>query len=104
MISELTWEEILQALIYSSPTYVGCLVAVLACFVRRRENPRGATYLGLAVLVTLFATTAMLFWPFVIANLDIHFEWVNYGLLGFHGLISIVFWGLIIAAVFARPH
>lgn len=50
------WQRILWSLLYATPQLVCYCIAIVFCFLRRRENPKGTAYLGLAVLVSLIST------------------------------------------------
>jgi len=103
--STIDWDQILWSMMYAAPQLLAYLVAIIFCFIRRRENPKGAVYLGLAVMISLISTAFSYGWPFLfsITGSSSLYGSLQYILVGFHAVTSISIWGLIIAAVFARP-
>jgi len=99
------WEYLVWRLIYMAPQFVGWCIAIFFCVTRRRENPKGSVFLGLAVMISLISTTVTFGWPYlfqlttsagIVAPLQ-------YLMVGFQALTTLAFWGFLIAAVFARP-
>jgi hypothetical protein len=89
----------------SIPTFLGWCFALFFCLLRRRENPKGATFLGLAVLVT-FGTLVLSFgWYYFMALMPdlLQTDIAQYFFIGFRAVCALAFWILVITAVFARP-
>lgn len=95
-----------------APTFLVWCVAIYFCFVRRRENPRGATFLGLAILV---AFAQVVFSSLFVYFLMTHSSSGSDGMkmmpyLGYPMMVGVtvgnaVKWILVTLAVFAqRPH
>lgn len=98
------YQQFLWSVLYMSPQLLCYAVAIVFCLIRRRENPKGATFLGLAVLVSLSSTLLGRLWPFLLGPTAMS-GYLSYVFMAFFGITAIVFWSLIIAAVFARtPH
>ena len=101
-MTDFAWE-----LAYIAPTFLVLCVALYFCFVRRRDNPRGVVFLGLAILVVIAQ---------VACSFLVHGFLMGYGSSGSIGIGRILgfvmtmsgtvgnaaLWILVTAAVFAR--
>lgn len=110
MFSTYNWSALIWTLAFTVPIWIVWGFAIWFCFTRRRENPTGAKYLGLAVLVQFVNTAFSQFFPYT-------WGWFNDGtsagqetfnqlyrvILGVKICANVVSWILIIMAVFARP-
>lgn len=106
-----SWEILVGMSIYVVPTLIVWSIAIYFCFARRRENPKGAMFLGLAILVQFGSTAFSYLVPFLMMSYSGSGSTAGMGMmpyLGFaimgSGIISnVVMWILITMAVFARP-
>ena len=60
------WNVLLWRLMYSLPNLIAWCIAIYFCTTRRRENPKGAVYLGLAVMVSLVSTVVGYGWTYLL--------------------------------------
>jgi hypothetical protein len=80
--------------------------ALYLCFTRHRENPRGAVFLGLAILLELNLYALAYLAP-LLAGSELMQEllltsWYQSGVLVVHSIFSTLIWILVGLAVFPR--
>ncbi|MDG2387870.1 MAG: hypothetical protein P8M30_00990 [Planctomycetaceae bacterium] len=99
------WNVLLWRLMYSLPNLIAWCIAIYFCTTRRRENPKGAVYLGLAVMVSLVSTVVGYGWTYLLNWTGVSgiFSGIQFFIAGFHACTTLAFWVFIIMAVFARP-
>lgn len=106
----LSWQSLAWLLALTIPDLVVWCVAVVFCFTRRRENPTGAKYLGLAVMLQFLSVTFSHLFPYTWgwfedgtqSRTELFNNLYNVS-LGVKICANVVSWSLVIMAVFARP-
>lgn len=106
------WDDLIWDLVCSAPAFIAMCVALYFCYVRRRENPKGATFLGLAILVAFaqVTLTALVFYfPLVYRSDDAErmatIPFQGFALFMDSTVGNAAKWILVTLAVFARrPH
>lgn len=111
MFTSSTWNLIGWSLTFLVPTLIVWCIALYFCYARRRENPKGAAYLALAILMQLLGTASTyLLLYFVTSSSGSGSTW---GLLSHPYVMMAVrsinwgadigMWVFFVLAVFARP-
>jgi len=106
MSSNFEWEDLIWIVKYEGPSFLGWCVAIYFCLTRRRDNPQGAVYLGLAVLISFTISVfgyGLFYFEELLMPGFLSYDIFEYLCIGFHAAASIGFWVLLIMAVFARP-
>ena len=105
------WGYLVWMSVYAIPTLIVWSIAIYFCFVRRRENPKGAMFLGLAILVQFASTAFSYLVPYLMmaysssgatAGMGI-MPYLGYAIMGSSIIANVAMWILITMAVFARP-
>lgn len=106
MSSSIEWQQVLWMLAYAGPTFLVWCGAITFCFLRRRENPKGAMLLSLA---TLTQFCGMIF-SYIVPTISRFYGVELYTMAYFryvHLAVSVgtsaLSWILVTMAVFARP-
>lgn len=106
MASGMSIEELLWTVGALVPIGFAWLFALYFCFTRHRENPRGAVFLGIAILLEMTLYT-LSYLPRILLPQEVWTDlfsnqWFFYGTRLLHTLFSTVMWILIAMAVFSR--
>jgi len=100
------WEPLLWMLAYIGPTTMVWCGAIVFCFLRRRENPKGAIYLSLAILTQFAGMTLSYVIPVILEFYGVKvysMEYFFYFRYAFSVGGSVICWIFVTMAVFARP-
>ncbi len=96
--------------VMQTPMFLGILFAGALCLIRHRGNPRGAVFLGVAILLSLAAyipSLILMFYPEWIVDLSstgTNPQYAFYGISLVASLMQGLSWVMIGLAVFARAH
>lgn len=101
------WNALIQMANSWGPTFLVWCVAVYLCIARRRENPKAALYLGLAILTRVLSIAVPYVSVFLIQLFDapwlLRSPYLTWSNTGIRIVASVAIWILITMAVFARP-
>lgn len=103
-----SWQQILWLVIRMVPVLIVWAIAIMYCFSRYRENPKGALFLGMAIAIAFASRVTVYLLPYFY---NLYFSGSGMGMSswfmmlfnGAHALSQVAIWILIIMAVFARP-
>jgi hypothetical protein len=94
-------------LAYFVPTFIVWCFALYFCFVRRRENPKAALFLRLAILTRVLSIAIPYSFVFLIQLSDepsmLRSPYLTWSNIGIRIVANAAMWILITMAVFARP-
>lgn len=105
------WEYLIWMLVYAAPTLIVWCFAIYFCFARRQENPKGAMFLGLAILVQFANSAFSYLLPYLMMTYSSSgstagmgmMSYFGYGIMGLNIGANALMWIFITMAVFARP-
>jgi len=105
------WQQFLSVVINHVPILIAWCIAIVFCFLRRRENPKGTVYLGLAILVQI--SGSVLWYFLIILNgsyvstgssfLSLFSSYAFYIAIAVNTVTFVASWILISMAVFSAP-
>lgn len=107
MTGGVPFAQVLMVALILVPASLALSFVIYLCMSRRRENPKGTVYLGLAILIQLLSYT-LSFGPMLLSQnmfSDLSMEsmrWIMTLKQGIHGLLHAAMWILIGMAVFSR--